>query len=542
MSTETPTTLPDGPREGDGMVPIKTALLSLSDKTGLTTFGTRLDACGIGLISTGGTAAALREAGLGVRDVSAITEFPEILGGRVKTLHPMIHGGLLGDLADPDHRSAMHEHGIGAIGLLVVNLYPFEAAVARGAEFDECLETIDIGGPAMIRAAAKNHGSVTVLTDPQDYEPVLAEIERHGGTTAETRRRLAATAFARTAAYDAAVASWLSGALGEPFPRRKVLTGRLVSRLRYGENPHQEAGFYADGSDRPGVAVADLLQGKTLSYNNIADTDAAFEAVAEFYPNVAAACVIVKHGNPCGAAVASSLEKAYRAARECDETSAFGGIVALNRRLDAPTAAAIREIFTEVVIAPGADDEARAVLAEAPNLRLLVTEGVPDPTAPRLAFKAVSGGLLVQDADLTPPRIPMKVVSRRPPTVQEIEQLDFAWRIAKHVKSNAIVLAQASRTIGIGAGQMSRFDSARMAFSKSQERAKALGQTRPPTRSAAAASDAFFPFPDSIDVLATAGITAVIQPGGSVRDEEVIAAIDKAGMAMVFTGLRHFRH
>jgi phosphoribosylaminoimidazolecarboxamide formyltransferase/IMP cyclohydrolase len=525
------------------VAPIRRALISVSDKTGLEALGKRLAAAGVELVSTGGTAKALRTAGLTVRDVAELTKFPEMMDGRVKTLHPMVHGGLLAVRGNPDHVAAMQAHGIEAIDLAVVNLYPFEATVARGAGYDDCVENIDIGGPAMIRAAAKNHTDVAVVVDAMDYEAVLAEIEATGGTTLATRKRLAATAYARTAAYDAAVSGWMAGAIGEETPRRRALAGMLVQRLRYGENPHQRAAFYRDGSARPGVATATQLQGKELSYNNINDTDAAYELVAEFDPNAGPAVAIIKHANPCGVARGATLLDAYRAAYDCDRVSAFGGIVALNGILDGPTAAKIAEIFTEVVIAPGADDAARAVFAAKKNLRLLVTGDLPDPTAPRLAWRQVAGGLLVQDHDIGHISAgDLKVVTKRQPTASELADLMFAWTVAKHVKSNAIVYAKAGATVGIGAGQMSRVDSTRIAARKSADMAEALGLVEPTVKGSVVASDAFFPFPDGLMTAAEAGATAVIQPGGSMRDAEVIAAADAAGLAMVFTGQRHFRH
>ncbi|MEM7671174.1 MAG: bifunctional phosphoribosylaminoimidazolecarboxamide formyltransferase/IMP cyclohydrolase, partial [Pseudomonadota bacterium] len=462
----------------DPLVPVRTALISVSDKTGLIAFASRLVAAGITLISTGGTARALREAGLGARDVSEITQFPEMMDGRVKTLHPMVHGGLLAVRGDAAHEAAMKQHGIGPIDLLVVNLYPFEAAVARGASYDECVENIDIGGPAMIRAAAKNHASVAVVTDPQDYLSVAAEIEG-GGTTLATRKKLAGTAYARTAAYDAAVSSWMAAATGDDHPRRRAFAGHLVEELRYGENPHQNASFYHDGSDRPGVATAEQIQGKALSYNNINDTDAAFECLAEFDGEPAVA--IIKHANPCGVALGTTLAEAYARAFDCDRVSAFGGIVALNGPLDGPTAEAITGVFTEVVIAPGADAAARAVFAAKPNLRLLLTDGLPDPARPRLAWKQVAGGLLVQDHDAGHiDEGDLRVVTTRAPSAAELADCLFAWHVAKHVKSNAIVYAKQGATVGIGAGQMSRVDSSRIAARKSLDMAGALGLAEPP--------------------------------------------------------------
>ncbi len=523
--------------------PLRRALLSVSDKTGLIDLARALSARGVELVSTGGTARAIREAGLAVRDVAELTGFPEMMDGRVKTLHPAVHGGLLALRDDPAHLAAMEAHGIAPIDLLVVNLYPFEATVSAGAGPDECIENIDIGGPAMIRAAAKNHAHVAVVVDVEDYAPLLAELDAAGGLSLAFRRRLAATAYARTAAYDAAVSSWMAGEIGDAAPRRRALAGRLAQTLRYGENPHQRAAFYVDGSDRPGVATARQLQGKELSYNNINDTDAAFELAAEFPPEDGPACAIIKHANPCGVARGATLTEAYQRAYRCDGVSAFGGIVALNRPLDGPTAEEIAKIFTEVVIAPGADDAARAVFAARKNLRLLVTEGLPDASAPGLAWRQVSGGFLAQDRDNG--RISaadLKVVTKRAPTQAELDDLMFAWRVAKHVKSNAIVYVRDAATVGVGAGQMSRVDSTRIAARKAQDMAEALGLPESPTKGSVVASDAFFPFADGLLTAAEAGATAVIQPGGSMRDQEVIDAADAAGLAMVFTGMRHFRH
>jgi phosphoribosylaminoimidazolecarboxamide formyltransferase/IMP cyclohydrolase len=465
----------------DTLVPIRRALLSVSDKAGLVPLARALAARGVELISTGGTAQALREAGLGVRDVAAVTGFPEMLGGRVKTLHPAVHGGLLALRDDPGHQAALSAQGIGPIDLLVVNLYPFEATVAAGGGYAACVETIDVGGPAMLRAGAKNHRFVTVVTDVEDYGALLEELARHAGaTTPAFRQALALTAYGRTAAYDAAVSAWLAETLKERTPRRRSLAGRLAQPLRYGENPHQGAAFYHGGDGRRGVATARQLQGKALSYNNINDTDAAFELVAEFAPEEGPACAIVKHANPCGAARGASLSDAYRAAYDCDRTSAFGGIVALNRELDAQTARAIAEIFTEVVIAPGVSDAAAAVFAARKNLRLLVAGGLPDPAAPGLAWRQVAGGLLVQDRDGG--RLAsedLRVVTARAPSAEELRDLLFAWRVAKHVKSNAIVYARGGATVGIGAGQMSRVDSTRIAAQKARDMAAALGLAAP---------------------------------------------------------------
>jgi phosphoribosylaminoimidazolecarboxamide formyltransferase/IMP cyclohydrolase len=515
------------------------ALLSVSDKTGLTPFAGNLARLGVELISTGGTAAALRAVGLSVTDVSRVTGFPEMMDGRVKTLHPAIHGALLARRDDPGHVAAMADHGIAPIDLLVVSLYPFEATVAAGKSPADCIENIDIGGPAMIRAAAKNHDGVAVITDPADYDAVLAELDATGGTSGALRLRLAAEAFARTAAYDAAVSAWMAAHAGLATPRRRAVAGALRQPLRYGENPHQRAAFYVDGGARPGVASARQAQGKELSFNNIADTDAAFEAVAEFADDPA--CVIVKHANPCGAALGATLAQAYARALDCDRTSAFGGIVALNRPLDGLTAAAIAAIFTEVVIAPGADADALGVFAAKPNLRLLLTDAMPDAGAPGLAWKQVAGGWLVQDRDA---RLldDLRVVTRRAPTDTELADLRFAWTVAKHVRSNAIVYARDGATVGVGAGQMSRVDSTRIAARKAQDMAETLGLPESPARGSVVASDAFFPFADGLEAAADAGATAIIQPGGSMRDAEVIAAADARGLAMVFTGLRHFRH
>ncbi len=525
------------------IVPVRRALLSVSDKSGLVDLARALAGRGIELVSTGGTARALRDAGLGVRDVADLTGFPEMLDGRVKTLHPAVHGGLLGLRDDESHRAAMAAHGIAPIDLLIVNLYPFEATVAAGAAYAECVENIDIGGPAMLRAAAKNHAHVAVATDVEDYAPLLAELDAHGGTTRAFRQRLALTAFGRTAAYDAAVSNWLAGAVEEPAPRRRVLAGECAERLRYGENPHQAAAFYRDGSTRPGVATARQRGGKALSYNNINDTDAAFELVAEFPPAEGPVCAIIKHANPCGVARGATLAEAYRAAWDCDRTSAFGGIVAVNVPLDGETAAAIADIFTEVVIAPAVTPEAAEVFAGRKNLRLLEAGGLPDPAAAGLAFRQVAGGFLVQDRDagrLTPGTL--RAVTRRTPTEAELRDLLFAWTVAKHVRSNAIVYAKDGATVGIGAGQMSRVDSTRIAARKAGDMAASLGLAESPTQGSVVASDAFFPFADGLLAAAEAGATAAIQPGGSMRDAEVIAAADDAGLAMIFTGLRHFRH
>ena len=530
--------------------PVRRALISVSDKRGLAELGRNLAALDVGILSTGGSARCLDEAGVPVTEVSAHTGFPEIMDGRVKTLHPTIHGGILARRDDQAHTAAMEAHGIAPIDLVVVNLYPFRETVAAGADRAECIENIDIGGPALIRAAAKNHEFVTVVTDPDDYQAVIAELRGNDGAiSAALRRRLAAAAYAHTAAYDAAIAGWLAGEEGEGLPERLSLAGTRAQVLRYGENPHQQAALYvATGGPieaRPGVAGATQLQGKALSYNNLNDTDAAFELAAEFAPPHfdRPAVAIIKHANPCGVALGDNLADAYRKALACDPVSAFGGIVAANRMLDGETAVEIAKLFTEVVIAPGADEEARAALAAKKNLRLLVTGRLPDPTAAGVVLRSLAGGFLVQgrDAGAVAPG-DLKVVTRRQPSQAELADMLFAFRVAKHVKSNAIVYARGGATVGIGAGQMSRVDSSRIAAWKAHEAADAAAEDTPRTQGSVAASDAFFPFADGLKAAVEAGASAVIQPGGSVRDEEVIAAADEADLAMVFTGMRHFRH
>ena len=520
------------------------ALISVSDKTGVVEFARALSGYGIELVSTGGTRAVLDEAGLTVLDVSDLTGFPEMMDGRVKTLHPAVHGGLLAIRGNPAHSEALRAHGIRPIDLLVVNLYPFEKTAARGALFDDCVENIDVGGSAMIRAAAKNHADVAVVVEPAEYALVLDEFAQHGGmTTLELRRRLAAKAFARTAAYDAAIANWFANELGVVATDYRAVGGRLIEELRYGENPHQSAAFYRTGDVRFGVATARQAQGKQLSYNNLNDTDAAYECVAEFDPARTAACAIVKHANPCGVAEGGSLTDAYRRALACDPVSAFGGIVALNRRLDAEAARAITEIFTEVIIAPDATEEAIAIVGGKKNLRLLIAGGLPDPRAKGLVAKTVAGGLLVQSRDNTVvDDMELKTVTKRAPSNAELRDLRFAFRVAKHVKSNTIVYARGSATVGIGAGQMSRVDAAHIAARKAEDAAKESGRKEPATRGSVVASDAFFPFADGLLVAIEAGATAVIQPGASVHDDEVIKAANDHGIAMVFTGIRHFRH
>ena len=530
---------PDFPAPPDRVTP-KRALISLSDKTGLEDAARALDALGVELVSTGGTRAAIEKLGLPVRDVADLTGFPEMMDGRVKTLHPVVHGGLLGVRDAPAHAQAMAEHGIGPIDLVWIDLYPFETTVASGGGFEAAVENIDIGGPAMIRSGAKNHGYVAVCVDKAGVDEVLAALQSDGATSLDLRKRLAARAYARTAAYDAAVSDWFAGQVGDAAPARKSISGSLAQTLRYGENPHQTGAFYRTSDTRPGVANARQLQGKELGYNNIADADAAYELVAEF---AAPACVIVKHANPCGVAIGHDLSDAYRRALECDAVSAFGGVVAVNRPLSGEDAKLITDIFTEVVIAPGANDEALAVFAAKKNLRLLLTEGLPDPLQPGEVFRSVSGGLLVQSRDVS--RITaadLKIVTRRQPTPQEVEDMLFAFTVAKHVKSNAIVYAKDGQTAGIGAGQMNRRASARIAAIRAREAGQAKGLAHSLAQGSACASEAFFPFADGLLEAAAAGATAVIQPGGSIRDDEVIKAADEAGLAMAFTGVRVFRH
>ncbi|PBB97237.1 bifunctional phosphoribosylaminoimidazolecarboxamide formyltransferase/IMP cyclohydrolase [Mesorhizobium sp. WSM3862] len=526
------------------LVPIRRALLSVFDKTGLIDFAKALAAAGVELVSTGGTAKEIAGAGLAVRDVSELTGFPEIMDGRVKTLHPSVHGALLGVRDDPEHAKAMHDHHIQPIDLVVSNLYPFEEVRRSGAGYASIVENIDIGGPAMIRASAKNHAYVAIVTDPADYASVLNALEMNlGSLSLDFRKKLAAKAFARTATYDAAISGWFADTLEIEHPTWRAFGGRLDQVMRYGENPHQGAGFYLSGDKRPGVATARQLQGKQLSYNNINDTDAAFELVGEFDPTRSAAIAIIKHANPCGVAEGATLKAAYAKAVACDPVSAYGGIVAMNRILDAEAAEEIVKTFTEVIIAPDATDEAAAIIAAKKNLRLLVTGGLPDPRAAGTVAKSVAGGLLVQSRDdAVVDDLELKVVTKRAPTPAEMADLKFAFRVAKHVKSNAIVYVKDGSTVGIGAGQMSRVDSSRIAARKALDAAEAAGLAEPLTRGSVVASDAFFPFADGLLSAIEAGATAVIQPGGSMRDEDVIAAADEHGIAMVFTGVRHFRH
>jgi len=526
-------------------VTIRRALLSVSDKTGVVELASRLAKGGVELVSTGGTARALRDAGLQVRDVADVTGFPEMMDGRVKTLHPLIHGGLLAVRDDPDHAAAMDAHEIGAIDLLVSNLYPFEDTVMRGAERAEIIENIDIGGPAMIRSASKNHAYVTIVTDPADYPVLLEELaDNDGATTLAFRKRMAAKAFAATAAYDSMISQWFAFAdQGRLFPEMLAVNGRLVAELRYGENPHQKAALYTPlGPHTPGLAQAGQVQGKELSYNNYADADAALELIAEFReadPTVA----ILKHANPCGVATAGTLLEAYEEAFACDTISPFGGIIAANRPLDGATAEAITRIMTEVVVAPGADDEARAVFARKTNLRLLLVDELPDPRRGGLLLRPIVGGLLVQSRDNGAVAAgDLEVVTERSPTERQLRDMLFAWTIVRHVKSNAIVFARDGVTAGIGAGQVNRRDSARIAAIRAREAAETAGWKHPRTIGSAMASEAFLPFADALDAAIEAGATAVIQPGGAMRDDEVIARANDAAIAMVFTGMRHFRH
>jgi phosphoribosylaminoimidazolecarboxamide formyltransferase / IMP cyclohydrolase len=527
---------------------VSRALLSVTDKTGLVDLARALAGFGIELVSTGGTAKTLHEAGIKVVDVAELTGFPEMMGGRVKTLHPNVHGGLLAVREDRAHAAAMAAHGIRPIDLLVVNLYPFELMVENGASFADCIENIDIGGPAMLRSAAKNHGDVAVVVEPEDYAKLLAELHAHGGaTTLGLRRRLAAKAFARTAAYDAAIANWFAERLAEEGdaqpPTYRAFAGRLREVLRYGENPHQQAAFYTHAPARFGVATAEQLQGRELSYINILDADAAFELVAEFDPHRSHAVAIIKHANPCGVATAATFKEAYARALICDPVSRFGGIIALNGPLDGDTAEEIVKIVTDVIIVPQADAQARAIIAKRKNTRLLITGGLPDPYAGGWTVRSVAGGLLAQTRDnANADTLDLKVVTKRQPTARELADLKFAFRVCKHVKSNSIVYAKDGATVGIGAGQMSRLDSARIAALKAREAAQAAGLEEPLTAQSVAASDAFFPFPDGLMAIAEAGATAVIQPGGSIADKDVIAAADDAGLAMVFSGVRQFRH
>lgn len=521
-------------------ISIRRALLSVSDKTGLIELAKTLVAAKVEILSTGGTASLLRDACIKVIDVADITKFPEIMGGRIKTLHPKIHGGLLARRDLADHLTAMTQHGIDAIDLLVVNLYPFEDTLVQTDDYSKLVEKIDIGGPAMLRAAAKNHDFLTVLCDPSDYNSVANSIRANGGTSLAQRQKLAAKCFARTAAYDSAISNWMATKLSQKFPSITSTAGSKILDLRYGENPHQQAALYKCGQGRAGVATAKQIQGKPLSFNNISDTDAAFELVTEFdQPTIA----IIKHANPCGVASACSLYNAWQDALAADPVSAFGSIVAMNRPLDSETATAVTSIFTEVVIAPDASEDAKAIMQAKPNLRLLLTGAMPDRTTSAIKIKSVAGGFLTQSRDAGMISVDdLQFVTNRKPTTIEIASMLFAWKVTKHVKSNAIVFVKDAATVGIGAGQMSRIDAAQIAIHKAGKVASINGWHQSRTFGAVAASDAFFPFSDGLETLIAAGVTAVIQPGGSVKDNEVIATADAAGIAMVFTGMRHFNH
>ncbi len=526
--------------------PIRRALISVSDKTNLADFAKRLELLGIEIVSTGGTATYLRDNGIPVIPVSEVTGFPEILEGRVKTLHPAIHGGILANLDQSAARDALAAHGIVPIGLVVVNLYPFEEAVKENAaDPDAMIEEIDIGGSALLRASAKNYAYVTVITDPADYDGVLSELSGDGRTTTlATRQRLAGKAFARSAAYDSAIACWFQSISGEWPPSSMFMNGKLHQTLRYGENPHQKAALYEFPS-RDGVTLlsSQQLQGKELSYNNLIDADAAFELISGF-PPAQPAVAIIKHTNPCGVAVGESVAEAYKRALACDPLSAFGGIVATNEPLDEDAAREILKIFTEVVIAPFASESARRAFERRANVRLLLTGGLLASGKHPPMIRSVSGGFLVQDADTANlDEYTTRTVTKREPTPQERTNMTFAMRVTKHVRSNAIVFAKDGATVGIGAGQMSRVDSVRLAIWKAQEGAKAAkNDPSAALAGSAVASDAYFPFADGLLAAADAGATSIIQPGGSMRDEEVIAAADARGLAMVFTGVRHFRH
>ena len=524
------------------IIPIKRALISVSDKSGLVKFAKSLADNGVEILSTGGSAKAIRDAGIAVTEVADYTGFPEMMDGRVKTLHPKVHGGFLALRDNADHVAAMEKHDIKSIDLVAINLYPFEATVKSGADFHTCIENIDIGGPAMVRSAAKNYGFVTIVTDPTDYSVITAEMNEKGGTTQETRKKFSAKAYARTAAYDTAISSWYATQNGETFPDRLSMTGVKVQECRYGENPHQVAAFYANGEVRAGISTASQHQGKELSYNNLNDTDAAFELVSEF-DSATPAVAIIKHANPCGVATATTQVEAYQNALKCDPVSAFGGIIALNQILDAATAEEIIKIFTEVIIAPDVSDEAKAIIASKKNLRLLTTGAMASTDQAAKMVKNVAGGFLVQDRDIgSIAKADLKVVTKRQPSDKELDDMLFAWKVAKHVKSNAIVYVRDGMTVGVGAGQMNRKDSSRIAALRAGEAAEMADETETLAKGSVVASDAFFPFADGLLAAAEAGATAVIQPGGSMRDDDVIKAADEAGLAMVFTGMRHFKH
>ena len=526
------------------MTAIKRALISVSDKKGIVKFASALNDAGIEIISTGGTFSKLKNANIDIKDVSSVTNFPEILDGRVKTLHPKIHGGLLNVRSNKDHQKTISEQEIENIDLLVVNLYPFEDTIKNKSDYKTCIENIDIGGPAMIRAAAKNHESVAVIVDPDDYDEIINEMNNNDlSLTKETLKKLAFKAFARTAAYDSIISNWISNEMDIPLGKYKSIGGIEHQNLRYGENPHQKAKFYDDGSNVCGLITANQIQGKGLSYNNINDTNAAFELVSEFDPSLKSAVAIIKHANPCGVATDDNLNSAYNKALRCDSVSAFGGIIALNKELDSETAKEISKIFTEVIIAPSINDEAKNILSSKKNLRVLITGGLADPEKSGIMIKSIAGGFLAQTKDnITVDKENLKVVTKRQPSEQELDDLLFAFKVAKHVKSNAIVYAKNGSTVGIGAGQMNRLDSSRIAARKSDDAAKMINLEEPLAVGSVVASDAFFPFADGLIAAADAGVTAIIQPGGSIRDDEVIEAANNAGLAMLFTGIRHFNH
>ena len=526
------------------MTAIKRALISVSDKKGIVKFASALNDAGIEIISTGGTFSKLKNANIDIKDVSSVTNFPEILDGRVKTLHPKIHGGLLNVRSNKDHQKTISEQEIENIDLLVVNLYPFEDTIKNKSDYKTCIENIDIGGPAMIRAAAKNHESVAVIVDPDDYDEIINEMNNNDlSLTKETLKKLAFKAFARTAAYDSIISNWISNEMDIPLGKYKSIGGIEHQNLRYGENPHQKAKFYNDGSNVCGLITANQIQGKGLSYNNINDTNAAFELVSEFDPSLKSAVAIIKHANPCGVAIGDNLSSTYKKALRCDSVSAFGGIIALNKELDSETAKEISKIFTEVIIAPSINDEAKNILSSKKNLRVLITGGLANPEKSDVMIKSVAGGFLAQTKDnITVDKENLKVVTKRQPSEQELDDLLFAFKVAKHVKSNAIVYAKNGSTVGIGAGQMNRLDSSRIAARKSDDAAKMINLEEPLAVGSVVASDAFFPFADGLIAAADAGVTAIIQPGGSIRDDEVIEAANNAGLAMLFTGIRHFNH
>ncbi len=526
------------------MTAIKRALISVSDKKGIVKFASALNDAGIEIISTGGTFSKLKNANIDIKDVSSVTNFPEILDGRVKTLHPKIHGGLLNVRSNKDHQKTISEQEIENIDLLVVNLYPFEDTIKNKSDYKTCIENIDIGGPAMIRAAAKNHESVAVIVDPDDYDEIINEMNNNDlSLTKETLKKLAFKAFARTAAYDSIISNWMSNEMDIPLGKYKSIGGIEHQNLRYGENPHQKAKFYNDGSNVCGLITANQIQGKGLSYNNINDTNAAFELVSEFDPSLKSAVAIIKHANPCGVAIGDNLSSTYKKALRCDSVSAFGSIIALNKELDSETAKEISKIFTEVIIAPSINDEAKNILSSKKNLRVLITGGLANPEKSDVMIKSVAGGFLTQTKDnITVDKENLKVVTKRQPSEQELDDLLFAFKVAKHVKSNAIVYAKNGSTVGIGAGQMNRLDSSRIAARKSDDAAKMINLEEPLAVGSVVASDAFFPFADGLIAAADAGVTAIIQPGGSIRDDEVIEAANNAGLAMLFTGIRHFNH